>query len=59
MHLGAEKRSFQIFPPKCGMGLGLAGKASRDLFWAATYRMPEIGKACRKHKNGLVRSPWH
>ena len=54
MHLGAEKRSFQIFPPKCGMGLGLAGKPSRDLFWAATYRMPEIGKACRKHKNGLV-----
>ena len=38
-----------------------AAKPSRDLLfiklWAATLRMPETGKACRKHQNGQVWSP--
>ena len=33
-------------------------KPSRDLLfiklWAATLRMPEMEKACRKHQNGQV-----
>ena len=33
-----------------------AAKPSRDLLfiklWAATLRMPEMEKACRKHQNG-------
>ena len=40
-----------------------AAKPSRDLLfiklWAATLRMPEMEKACRKHQNGQVWSPWH
>ena len=35
-----------------------AAKPSRDLLfiklWAATLRMPEMEKACRKHQNGQV-----
>ena len=35
-----------------------AAKPSRDLLfiklWAATLRMPEMEKACRKHQNGKV-----
>ena len=35
-----------------------AAKPSCDLLfiklWAATLRMPEMGKACRKHQNGQV-----
>ena len=37
-----------------------AAKTSRDLLfiklWAATLRIPEIEKTCRKHQNGQVRS---
>ena len=40
-----------------------AAKPSRDLLfiklWAATLRMPEMEKACRKHQNGQVWSAWH
>ena len=40
-----------------------AAKPSRDLLfiklWAATLRIPEMEKACRKHQNGQVWSPWH
>ena len=40
-----------------------AAKPSRDLLfiklWATTLRMPEMEKACRKHQNGQVWSPWH
>ena len=40
-----------------------AAKPSRDLLfiklWAATLRMPEMEKACRKHQNGQLLSPWH
>ena len=40
-----------------------AAKPSRNqLFiklWAATLRMPEMEKACQKHQNGQVWSPWH
>ena len=39
-----------------------AAKPSRDLpfvkLWAATLRMSEMEKACRKHQNGQVWSPW-
>ena len=40
-----------------------AAKPSRDLLfvklWAATLRMPEMEKACRKHQNGQFLSPLH
>ena len=40
-----------------------AAKPSCDLLfiklWAATLRMLKMEKACRKHQNGQVWSPWH
>ena len=38
-----------------------AAKPSRDLLFikrATTLRMPEMEKACWKHQNGQVWSPW-
>ena len=41
-----------------GSNRPFAAKPSRDLLfiklWAATLRMPEMEKACRKHQNGQV-----
>ena len=48
MHLGAQNRSFQIFPPWCGMGLGLAGKPSCDLFLGCNFTNARNGKSMSK-----------
>ena len=58
-----NSNSSYFISQECFLNRPFAAKPSRDLLfiklWAATLRMPEMEKACRKHQNGQVWSPWH
>ena len=55
-HNTRNKGNFRL--PRVNRNRPFAAKPSRDLLfaklWAATLRMPEMEKACRKHQNGQV-----
>ena len=50
--------AFHYAKENFGRNRPFAAKPSHDLLfiklWAATLRMPEMEKACRKHQNGQV-----
>ena len=67
VYFGCRFKIIQFYVPYMGviflLNRPFAAKPLRDLLfiklWAATLRMPEMEKACQKHQNGQVWSPWH